>query len=495
MNNYFTRISFLFTFLIQIILCSCAFSGNTAPLSMDGIFHDWNEIAPAHTDPQGDSGTLPVDFRNLWIANDDEFLFIRFETGDEIKLNQHNDVNLYIDLDSNNATGKSIRGMGADLQWDFGGRFGMEHLSDFRYIDWIDIELIRSPTVSSSEFEMKISRNPDMSVNVSDNVRILLQDESSGGGDVIPDENYIDYSFTDTSPPEPEIISLEKSNNKDIRVLSYNVLFNGLFERSAPFERILPAINPDIINFQEIWSYTSLQTRNKIEEILPSPEGEQWYYNGNNDCITLTRYPMTKMWNIDGNLAVLIDTPDNSGMEYMLVINAHLPCCSNDEDRQKEVDSIMSFIRDARNPGGSVTLSSNTPIVIVGDMNLVGWAQQLETFLTGDIVNENTYGEDFLPDWDGTTIADSMPRHTNTRSVYTWRSETSSYAPGRLDFIFYTDSVMKIAKKFVLMTSEMTAQQLEEYNLNAGDVSQASDHFPVVTDFNNRPVPDAWIAH
>ena len=424
MNNYFTRISFLFTFLIQIILCSCAFSGNTAPLSMDGIFHDWNEIAPAHTDPQGDSGTLPVDFRNLWIANDDEFLFIRFETGDEIKLNQHNDVNLYIDLDSNNATGKSIRGMGADLQWDFGGRFGMEHLSDFRYIDWIDIELIRSPTVSSSEFEMKISRNPDMSVNVSDNVRILLQDESSGGGDVIPDENYIDYSFTDTSPPEPEIISLEKSNNKDIRVLSYNVLFNGLFERYAPFERILPAINPDIINF-----------------------------------------------------------------------HAHLPCCSNDEDRQKEVDSIMSFIRDARNPGGSVTLSSNTPIVIVGDMNLVGWAQQLETFLTGDIVNENTYGEDFLPDWDGTTIADSMPRHNNTRSVYTWRSETSSYAPGRLDFIFYTDSVMKIAKKFVLMTSEMTAQQLEEYNLNAGDVSQASDHFPVVTDFNNRPVPDAWIAH
>ena len=128
-------------------------------------------------------------------------------------------------------------------------------------------------------------------------------------------------------------------------------------------------------------------------------------------------------------------------------------------------------------------MEPGTPIVIAGDLNLVGSARQVETLLAGAIVNEDLYGPSRVPDWDGTPLADAMPYHTTCREAYTWRDAESWFSPGRLDYIVYSDSVLELGNHFVLSTEDMTARDLKAARLEADDVTTASDHLPVVADF------------
>jgi hypothetical protein len=116
-------------------------------------------------------------------------------------------------------------------------------------------------------------------------------------------------------------------------------------------------------------------------------------------------------------------------------------------------------------------------------MNLVGFDEQLKTFISGDIIYENLYGSDFSPDWDGSDLEDSKPFTTNTPLTFTWYSPNSSFSPGRLDFIFYTGSVMNLKNSYTLFTETLPEDSLNSYNLQREDTESASDHLPLVADF------------
>ncbi len=106
----------------------------------------------------------------------------------------------------------------------------------------------------------------------------------------------------------------------------------------------------------------------------------------------------------------LIDLPGWFGQD-LLVINSHLKCCggqTNDDKRQLEVDATIAFILDAKTPGGVIDLPTETPFVILGDLNLVGDRQQLITLLTGEIINTPIFGNGGPPDWDNTDLEDLL---------------------------------------------------------------------------------------
>ena len=144
---------------------------------------------------------------------------------------------------------------------------------------------------------------------------------------------------------------------------------------------------------------------------------------------------------------------------------------------------VREFLHDARNPGGVVTLPTGTPFVLMGDLNLVGWRQQLDTILTGDIQDEGSYGPDSPPDWDGGPFAAVMSRHADARVAYTWRNDYSTYYPGLLDWILYTDSALALHNHYVLETRTMMPATLSTYGLHYWDTVDASDHAPRVADF------------
>ena len=458
------------------------------PILTDGYMTDWT-VGPVHTDPSGDQGASGVDFQNLWIANDDDWLFIRFETTAVIDLNEGPDMILGIDSDQNGATGVAVGSLGCELVWQFDLRRGIFFITPPAIVvHFDDVRIRTAPTVTGSDFEVAINRHalPD-GVNTlfnGNDIRIAIVDEASG--DRLPDgTGGVDYSFVSGVPFGPPN-DLTKVNATDVRFMTWNMLFNNIADPALDpqLDRVFSAIDPQIINVQEVFE-SPAQTRALIEGWLPSGVDENWFAFGTSDVVTVSRYPFVGLWTIGGNFAGLIDVSDDLGND-LLVINTHLPCCDDDAGRQVEADAIMEFVRDAITPGGAVNVAANTGIVLTGDMNLVGSRQQLITLLTGDIVDEVTYGPDFAPDWDGTDLFDLASPQTEVRMPYTWKKQNpfaGADMPGRLDMILFTDSVLGVGNRFNLFTPNMSAGELTALNLQADDVTDISDHIPHVCDF------------
>jgi hypothetical protein len=175
-------------------------------------------------------------------------------------------------------------------------------------------------------------------------------------------------------------------------------------------------------------------------------------------------------------------------------MNSHLSCCDNDEARQQQVDEFASVWRDWRLGGnGPFPLEAETPFIHVGDFNFVGQKQQVITLRDGDILDESTYGADYPPDWDESSIIDLFSRHTEKRMGYTWRSDGSSFNPGKLDYIFYSDATIDSGRHFVVNTLAMSPETLAENGLEWNDTQEASDHLPRVFDISLNP--NASIGH
>ena len=292
----------------------------------------------------------------------------------------------------------------------------------------------------------------------------------------------------------------------DVRVVTFNVLWDSIFSRvnatrAEGFTRLAAALAPDVWAFQELsWgnpSSTGTELKSLLDTIQPIENGWNVFKSG--ALAIASRWPIT---NRTGNItptgakpvmAALVDLPDADFPVDLYLMNAHYKCCgdtTNDPLRQRDSDAIVSWMRDARTPGGSVELPYATPMIVLGDLNIVGGQQPLLTLATGDIQDNARYGVDSLPDWDGSanTILDATHNAVAGAETYTWRNDTSQFAPGRLDYMVYTDSVLAPTKGFVLNTNTMTEADLTATGLQPFDSlydgdSGKYDHLPVVMDF------------
>ncbi len=91
-----------------------------APIQLDGSFADWAGLSPLASDNPNDGGV--VDFGDIWLANDQDYLYIRFQTGGEVQPDEQQDLRLYVDTDMNAGTGVGFGGIGAELVWELGNR-------------------------------------------------------------------------------------------------------------------------------------------------------------------------------------------------------------------------------------------------------------------------------------------------------------------------------------------------------------------------------------
>lgn len=332
-------------------------------------------------------------------------------------------------------------------------------------------------------------------------MRVLLRHEIAGGDQAPNAGQTLTYLFDATVVPAPVPIALSRFDPGDVRLTAWNVV--NLEQNGGGWDagvtpsadRVLSALDPDILCFEEIYANNAAQTAALVETLLPSGPGEAWYARNNTDAQIVSRFPVLGQWNLDGaagdhNLAVLLDTTVPLARQ-MLLVGAHMFCCTNDAGRQAEADRIMALFRDAKSPGGALTVPAGTILAIAGDLNLVGLARQLTTLRTGDIADEATFGPDFAPDWDGSPMTDLVSSQTEKRFAYTWRNDASTFAPGRLDFCIYSDSVVSVANHFILYTPEMSAGQRALYGLQPNDVTTVSDHLPHTADFRPRTATDA----
>ena len=465
-------------FITLLLYLTCLRAAH--PIVIDGLFDDWQEVPVTITDPEGDYNY--DDWAELKITNDDDFIFFKISLHSEETLLQNwNNFYLYIDADRDSLTGHPFRGLGAELAWHFGYRTGQYFEQDGIIDLWQnDITLRQAPTVTSTEFEIAIARGSFV-LSDPDSIAVIFS-SFYDTGDYMPDSwGGVVYQLDTTVVGPAEPILLEKTGT---RLVTYNTLYTGILEpdRQPKFQRIIQALDPDIIALQEHSEW------NEIGDIISSWFPEDTWYQGYTfrDLVVLSKYPIINQANLissERTMCALLQTDDPIN-PYLLILNSHFSCCDNDDDRQEQVDELVQVLREWRlNDNGPFDLPEGTPMFHVGDFNFVGYREQIETVTAGNIQDEGNYGSDFPLDWDGTAITDLFSRHTHKRMAYTWRSDGSSFNPGKLDYVLYTDSNLSILNHFVLNTLAMPDSVLNEWELEAEDTNEASDHLPRIVDF------------
>jgi endonuclease/exonuclease/phosphatase family metal-dependent hydrolase len=316
-----------------------------------------------------------------------------------------------------------------------------------------------------------------------------------------------------------ELQFLTKPEHTSLRVLSYNINWDSIFPANDPenhdfrsadrvdsFRRIVHAVQPDIVCLQEINPARDPdEVGNIIEVAEDSSNDSDWQTTGARDSVIATRFNLLQdsyklvMPAFPSELAqagALVDLPDASfGDENIYVICSHFKSGGSSSDilmRQRQADSIVSFVRDATTSGGEIDLPEETGLIIMGDLNTYDTdpAQHLTTLLTGNIDNEDRYGPDIHPDWDATDLSDALPSHNGSGDEqYTWREDSGPFAPGILDHILYSDSVLRLDNAFVLNTTVLSDKALAAAGLQAEDVlldpaNGYFDHLPLITDFS-----------
>lgn len=475
-------------FFIPILISFQIFS-QSLPIFLDGRFDDWTLPVPTYIDTENDGNNL--DFKYFSVTNDETFLYFKLKATPFFKLVEDNQILLYIDGDNNSGTGFQINGIGAELRLNLGQRNGYNYYTNSTFThSTIQFRSLPGVTDTTHEFAIGLQYIPPSGGNGT--IKILFIDNSTGGDRMPNIGETFTYTF-DITPVEPFTpIDISRTDTSLLRIMNWNVYNDGLLNqaRQPSYQRILQALNPDIIAFNELFQSSAFQVRNAMNQLLPLPSGGQWHAvkldAGN---VTVSKYPITQSWLVyppQRITASLIDLPEKFGKD-ILIINSHYKCCggaANDEVRQREADATIAFLLDAKTPGGSITLPDMTPFIVLGDLNLVGDRQQLITLLTGEIINTQLFGNGATPDWDNTNLDDILSSHSDKRTAYTWRNDQSTFPPGRLDFQIYSNSIINIENNFVLQTEVMTPERLNVYGLQLSDTRTASDHFPKVSDIS-----------
>ncbi len=310
----------------------------------------------------------------------------------------------------------------------------------------------------------------------------------------------------------------KRQHQFDVRVMTWNIKLTSIFPpdgaRHEGFVRIIRAIDPDVITLQEIMLPDQAKNLTHLmNDFVPLEHGESWQVHIVADNALISRFPLRER---NGELifhypfpelglpdfhfgyaGALLDIPDSFSSTDVYVVAMHNKSGGGEENsllRQLQSDTIARWLRDLRTPGAKSSITDNTPVVIMGDMNVYPnmSMQPFNTLLSGDIADEKTFGPDFKADWDGTDMADVKPSHNGMdEKYYTWRIDEQPFPPSALDRIIYTDSVMSVSQSFVLDTTTMSANELTELGLQKSDVLYGGkagyyDHMPLVTDFALR---------
>lgn len=476
-----------------LLLFALLLSGiaNASDFVLDGYFNDWEKCKSVFTDSRNESDD--VDFVSMSFRSDSDWLYIKLVLDKPVVLNENNNIYLEIDTDNNPLTGYRVSGIGAEMGWNFGARYGYYNLTEkARTLTHKNIELYALPTHASREFEIAIGRKvlPDGTTPLfnSDTIHVLFWNRKDGG-DLMPDGGTVFHYVMKPCPVvKSELTNLKRADSTDLRVMTYNTFINGISdpERMPAFERIFKATNPDLITLNECWKVKPETVQSLLNLWLPLPEKQSWQVAKTDEGnITCSRYPILDSENVykDHRISAVLVQTNNSPTGEIMVINCHFTCCHADNVRQEEADALIAFLRELYKGKKKMKIKPGTPFFLAGDLNLVGKEQQLLTLLHGDIANQKKFGKNFQPDNGKAPLTDLVSEVIGRRMAYTWRDPEKTFSPSRLDYILYPASKIQIRKAFTLQTEILPENWLLDQNLKANDTRQASDHLPRVADF------------
>jgi endonuclease/exonuclease/phosphatase family metal-dependent hydrolase len=480
-----------------LLFCLLAL-GEPAPIVIDGRFDDWADVPIAVADP-ADAPEAAVDFGDVRLAHDDEYVHLLVDFGRLVNL-QHLDgtVRLMLDADGNARTGQTVGGLdGVDAVIEMtppdpenprrpGRGIALHVAGATETRSPYEIGFTFGPTYASRMFELRLRRQavtcgvPHFLVGGSVSGRLEFADV---GGTVRDRTDPFTHDLTPIEavvreqPTDP----LARPADADLRVVSWNVEFGGLTRQPELFGRLLWALDPDVILFQEISEDTTpIDLVDLLRQRVPRRPRGAWYVlvgTGGGDLRTAIASRLDLHPSQELSILPYPDQPDRAlriagatvGDERrLLVISLHLRCCGwtgsfEDRTRQVEADIIQRAAADA------VHEAPADGVLIAGDLNLVGSRRPL------DLLARNL-------DADGSDLTIANPYRIDGRSNATWSDPDQPYVPGRLDFLLYADAALAPVNAFVFDTQDLAPEWLSRHRLQPRDTAAASDHRPLVVD-------------
>ena len=469
------------TFLVLFFSISlCAL--NAQVIFLDGQFNDWSNPDLVIEDGTDNPSAINVD--KLEVQFDDEYVYFKIELDREILLQQNNDILLGVDFDANPQTGLDHGNIGAEWVFNFGNRSGFLFNGGILLSEHDDVGLVAAPTVSSEVFEVALLREfrkNGINFRMGDEINVHISTQGEFG-DWAPSSGIASLDISAVRPIQVPQYQLAKDASTEFRFVSYNVLRDNIFKPSVQndFRRLMQAVDADVYCFQEIYDNDENDLLDLMLDLDILDNTLNWYAAKKGpDLIMISRYPIVFDQAIGNNSIQVVDVDGQD----VFIVNTHLPCCENDLGREIEIDQILQYIRRAKDNTVGYNLEENTPIIICGDMNLVGQSSQLEALIEGDIFDNSFFGPDVTMDWDGSSLEDLTAPTTGFPAAFTWYSPFSSFFPGRLDFVLFTDSRLEVLNSFVLNSQGLDQSEQTQYQILDGASLNASDHMPVVADF------------
>ena len=464
-------------------------SSHPAAIAIDGAFGDWDTVPLLARDSVGDGTSL--DLTSLTLAHDDEYLFVTFGLDAPTILQENNDLTLGLDLDGDASTGNAD---GFEITWTFGERSGTFYGENNEQLGHANLGFTSLPTVASERYELAFDRSAAPGGQEWLATGNTVCAAMIGGGDRVPDAGRTCYSLEAASPnPHDEPVDLARAPETKVRLMTHNVLRDTIFTdpvREA-YQQIYQAVAPDVYALQEVYEHGAEETRRRVAELAGTSAGDWHASKLGLDLVVVSRFPITAVHTIPGfedyeSGAFLLDTRDALGHAIMLV-NMHPPCCTGgdpdaDMKRQQVADAVAAFIRDTRSDGGPLDVSAETPIVVLGDMNFVGDAQQPRTMVTGAIQSTSVFGASVPTTQTDASLVDLNPSQTGSPFHTTWENLESSFPPGRLDYAYLSNDAAPALNAYVLNTRHLPDSVRAATNLKPGDTATASDHLPIVVD-------------
>lgn len=519
MLNKAARRSLLSVLALPFLTACAGGPGDLRTVAIDGDLDEW----------RGGAVTIA----------DADSVYFRFSPGQAGTLQANNETTrLAFDLDDNPSTGKRLDGppdvgtLGVDLEIMFSPPLNEidpgaaqrvmnrriqrgEPASPFtsgmtvlRHQNGVmtrhshaDVGFMASPAYAAEWFEAKLDRHaPALAGTGLDRAGsargiVLITD---GQGGVARYSDPFVFVLPEPGTPRHATARIPTQPEGTIRVLSMNVLRGKPIADPAPFARLIAAIRPDVILFQEADDMTTEALEAWLSGYVgPLPGKHEWADGvqslaggvGAWDAASLPEFGVaiasphlvTRVF----DEPVVINDPDSGRPRTtralfalvstpagdVLACTTHLKCCGSagsreDLIRMAEVAAInerYTAIADAiRAESGEVAEAR----VIGGDLNLVGSRGPLDLLREGLASN-------------GGDLAAVDTPVLGSDAWYTWRDDRSSFGPGRLDWLLVGDA--RVAQAFSLDTRVLDPGVLALWGLEQND-SAVSDHLPVVVD-------------
>lgn len=250
--------------------------------------------------------------------------------------------------------------------------------------------------------------------------------------------------------------------------------------RAARLGRLLKAVAADIYCFQEVFTAQATTIAAALTTLDPYGDGATWTAHKVGDTViatrgTLTPLPTQRSW--QQHVGAAVDIAGRS----LVVFTVRPVCCGHightaDTQRINEMKSVAATIGKLRagTLGTTVQAWKASPLVVIGDWNMVGSRTPL------DVMLEKSPS--------GPGLTHYLLRHLKGDDVFTWyKNEPGGFPPGMLDLLVHSAELTP-RSGFVLDTAELEAATLTKLGLQQDD-SQASDHLLLVVDLGTGSAP------